>query len=88
MADATLQEAKVSRAAMARAWLVDHPQQARAVLGKFVARHQHRKELSVLRQNVGPKQCVGERERDGVGRAALGYEDRLTEILDRLHAGS
>jgi len=36
MADATLQEAKVSRAALARAWLVDHPQQARAVLGKLL----------------------------------------------------
>ncbi len=36
MVDATLQEAKVSRAALARAWLVDHPQQARAVLGKLL----------------------------------------------------
>ncbi len=36
-ADATLQEAKVSGAALARAWLIEHPNQARAVLAELTA---------------------------------------------------
>jgi hypothetical protein len=36
IADATLAQAKVSMAALARAWLVEHPNQARAILAKLV----------------------------------------------------
>ena len=36
MADATLAQAKISRAALARAWLVERPQQARTVLAKLL----------------------------------------------------
>lgn len=36
MADATLAQGKISRAALARAWLVERPQQARAVLAKLI----------------------------------------------------
>lgn len=35
-ADATLAQAKVSMAALARAWLIEHPNQARAILAKLV----------------------------------------------------
>lgn len=36
MADATLAQGKISRAALVRAWLVERPQQARAVLAKLI----------------------------------------------------